>query len=342
MFSHKLRFLFIFLLASYSFFNILFVDALEAYRVHVPYQFVYLFFLFIVFFIWESNRFLDKYLEKRSFKNKNMRWAWMFSGSLGLTVLSTLVPFFIFYFYFNEFVERDMFFNIKLALTFGFRINLFLNTLNLIFVYLRQMRLAQLEAEEIKKISIQAQLQSLKNQVNPHFLFNNLNVLSALIQKDADLATEFIQQFSTVYRYVLQNQDKELTSLSNELGFLNSYLYLLKTRFDGSLDIILSIEEESRKLYILPVALQMLIENAIKHNICSKNKPLKIELFTEGIDWIVVKNNLQIKEVFEGSTKIGLNNIAKRYEHVSDRKVEVIEENGSFIVKLPLINIIES
>ncbi len=339
MFAHKYRFLFIFFLSIYSFTNIVFVGALEAYRIDIPEYYILSTLILMIYFIWEGNRILFFRLNNFKFKNKNTKWVWIFGGSLVLTTISTMIIYYIFYLLFPQYAPKNKFIIVKLMLTFGFRINLFLNTINIIFVYLRELRQAQLEAEEIKKISIQSQLQSLKNQINPHFLFNNLNALSALVGKDPDLAVEFIQQFSKVYRYVLQNQDKELIYLEEELEFLDSYFYLLKTRFNSSLEIKLDISSESKKMYIVSLALQMLIENAIKHNICSKSKPLKIEVYTEGIDKIVVKNNLQIKAVKEESTKIGLNNIIKRYGHISAGKVELIEDKENFIVKLPLIQI---
>ena len=169
--------------------------------------------------------------------------------------------------------EREMDLGLKLILAVGFRINLFLNTINVIFFYMKQLRESQVEAEQLKKISLQAQFQSLKDQVNPHFLFNNLNVLSSLVFRDQEIAAEFIQQFSRVYHYVLQNQEKELIEVGTELTFIESYVYLLRTRFGENPDIRINVPALILPHYTVPVALQMLVENAIKHNQRKLKKP---------------------------------------------------------------------
>jgi two-component system, LytTR family, sensor kinase len=336
MFAHRFRYLFVLLLAAYSFLNTLFINGFEVYNIILPAPYLILFFLVISFLVWESNRFIDAFISRKKFTNQIWRWIWQFGSSLLMTTLITGMVFYGFYQYFGNLIAQDINLASRLALTFAFRINLFLNVLNLIFTYLRQLRQAQLETEEFRKVSVQAQLQSLKNQVNPHFLFNNLNVLSTLITKDPEKAVEFIEQFAKVYRYVLQNQEKEVVALQTELEFIDSYLFLLKIRFNGSLNIYLRIDDITKNRYIVPVALQMLLENAIKHNISSKNKPLTVEIFTEN-NQVVVKNNLQLKETNEASTQVGLKNIAKRYEHISDKPVEISENNGFFTVKLPLL-----
>ena len=337
MFSHKYRYGFVVLLAIYSFVNTLFVEALEMYQIPVSNTEVFVLFLLITLFIWEGNRLISNALQKRISPDKNIYWVWQFGLSLAMTTAAILVPSLTLVYLHPAYDWTYLTTHLKIILAIGFRINLFLNIINLIFFYIRRLRQTQLEAEEFKKISVQAQLQSLRNQVNPHFLFNNLNVLSTLILKNPEKAVEFIEQFSKVYRYVLQNQEKEMVDLQSELEFIQSYLYLLKTRFNGSLNINLNINEATRSLYVVPVALQMLIENAIKHNVGSQKKPLNVEVFTEDDDKLVVRNNLQPKETQEPSTQIGLANIAKRYQHLSKKTVEVLRENGSFTVKLPLL-----
>jgi sensor histidine kinase YesM len=337
MFSHKYRYGFIGLLSIYSFFNTISIEALEAYRVTLSKTEVFLLFLVISWLVWDGNRLIEFLLQKKTFSNKNLYWVWQFGLSLLVTVVVVLLPVMILINFHPEIDKQVLPLHLKILLAFGFRINLFLNILNLIFFYIRKLRQTEIEAEEFKKISVQAQLQSLKNQVNPHFLFNNLNVLSALIVKNPETAVEFIERFSKVYRYVLQNQDKEIIELDSEIEFINSYLFLLKTRFNGSLNINLHINESARNAYVIPVALQMLIENAIKHNVGSQKKPLTVDVFTENDEKIVVRNNLQPKENHEPSTQIGLSNIAKRYHYLSSKQVEVIKENDAFIVKIPLL-----
>ncbi len=189
-------------------------------------------------------------------------------------------------------------------------------------------------AEKLKRENIIAQYETLKNQVNPHFLFNSLNTISTLITKDPETADRFIKQLSEVYRYVLEFREKELVSIETELKFVDSYLYLHKIRFGNNLIIKNSIKVGD--YFVAPLTLQILIENAIKHNIISDNKPLTIELYSEG-SYLVIANNLQKKKIIESKDKIGLNNIKSRYEVLSGKKV-LIEETGSkYIVKIPII-----
>jgi two-component system, LytTR family, sensor kinase len=226
---------------------------------------------------------------------------------------------------------------IKLAFTYGTRINLFLHIINGIFVFISEYKNKQLEAEELKRIITQAQLQSIKNQVNPHFLFNNLNVLSGMVMKDNPDANKFIEEFAKVYRYILNSQDKELISLQTELDYIKPYIFLLEKRFPESISIELNIPNKYYSYYIVPAALQMLIENAIKHNVVSKARPLQISLSANGRELLTVKNNLQIKQLPETSSQIGLKNISQRYEFITGKNIEIIKDDLSFSVAIPLI-----
>jgi LytS/YehU family sensor histidine kinase len=196
-----------------------------------------------------------------------------------------------------------------------------------------------MEAEQLKNISAQTELQLIKNQINPHFLFNNLNVLSALIMKNNSEANRFIEEFSKVYRYILSNHDKELVELNKELDFIKPYIFLLEKRFAEGLIIKINIPENYKGLYIIPASLQMLIENAIKHNVVSRSKPLLIDVDINDNNTIAVSNNLQAKQTVENSTGIGLQNIVKRYKLVSNRDVVISNNEKSFIVVLPLLNV---
>ena len=169
-----------------------------------------------------------------------------------------------------------------------------------------------------------AKYESLKSQVSPHFLFNSLNALTNLVYEDQDKAAKFIKQLSEVYRYVLDTRDKEVVSMEEEKNFLNSYLFLQQIRFGDKLKLEVNLDETRSR--IAPLVLQMLVENAIKHNVISEENPLHINIYVKD-GFIVVENNLQKKSVMlDESPGIGLDNIAKRYEFLSDKKVEVIEE----------------
>jgi hypothetical protein len=194
------------------------------------------------------------------------------------------------------------------------------------------------EKEQLERENIQSQLEGLKNQVNPHFLFNSLNTLVYMIPEDPDLAVRFVQQLSKVYRYILEIRDEKLIPLAKELKFLDSYIFLLKERFGDNLIVKVSVSEVYLNHKVIPLSLQLLLENAIKHNIISSLKPLVIEVFVEK-DKLIIRNNLQKKNQVMNSTKAGLQNIKNRYSFFSDKKVEVLSTSEYFIVMLPLMKV---
>lgn len=192
-----------------------------------------------------------------------------------------------------------------------------------------------LEAEKLKRAHLSAQYESLKNQVNPHFLFNSFNVLSSLVYKDQGLAAKFIQQLSRVYRYVLDTRDKEVVSLPQELEMLEAYLFLVKMRFGEALRIELSLEPDDQ-VAVVPLSLQMLVENAVKHNVVSKRRPLTLEIRREK-GQIVVRNNFQPREDERESLGVGLANIGERYRYLAGLEIEVAQANGFFTARIPVI-----
>ena len=201
--------------------------------------------------------------------------------------------------------------------------------------FLLNWRQSELRAAKLREAHIAAQYESLQNQVNPHFLFNSLNVLSTLVYRDQDLAAKFIKQLSTVYRYVLDAKNKEAVPLATELTALNAYIFLLKIRFDDGIRFENELPETLAG-HIAPLSLQMLVENAVKHNIANSEQPLVISLFEED-GFVVVRNNLQRKNNQQDAMGIGLTNIRTRYQFLSNKAVEVIENATHFKVKLPLI-----
>ena len=202
--------------------------------------------------------------------------------------------------------------------------------------FMNELKKSVEEKETLKRESLKAQLNALKTQVNPHFLFNNLNTLTALIPDTPKQAIEFVQQLSKVYRHILEVQDEKSIPLQDELDVLRAYGFLLKTRFGDNLDIDIDVPEEKLQQRIVPLSLQLLMENAIKHNIVSAAKPLKISVFAEN-GHLLVSNNLQIKNQMIESTGIGLENIRNRYKLLGDGEVKVVESGESFTVSIPLI-----
>ena len=341
MFSHQSRYFFIVLLAAYSLLNTVMVEVFVHYPIDISNGELFLVFLLLTFGIWEANRLWDNYLQAKTFTNIWSRLVAIFGGSIIFTTLITLTIGLSSAYLTMPFNAPTLLLPMKLLMMFAFRINLFLNVLNVIYWYVNQLEKTQIEAEKFKKISTQAQLQAVRNQVNPHFLFNNLSVLAALIPLDTNASVEFVGQFSKVYRYVLKSHEKELMELDTELNFIDSYLYLLKKRFGESLKISIQVEEEFRQHYIVPMALQMLVENAVKHNVVSKNKPLQINIFTEDDQLLIVQNNLQRKGVNElESTNLGLSNISQRYEFLTHKPIVIQENEIYFTVKLPIIKLV--
>ena len=190
-----------------------------------------------------------------------------------------------------------------------------------------------------------AQFESLKNQIDPHFLFNSLNVLSSLIEENPENAQRFTTSLSKIYRYVLEQKDKELVTVQEELAFAKTYMNLLKMRFENSITFELPENFELEAAKVVPLSLQLLLENTIKHNVVSENKPLHIKIYFKD-NYLVVENNLQKKEVLQDRKGVGLQNIVSRYAILSERKVLIDENKDSFAVYLPIltkqINIMET
>ena len=199
-----------------------------------------------------------------------------------------------------------------------------------------QLRRSILEKEAAKQAQIHSELESLRNQVNPHFLFNSMNTLMNLVMEDQKIAVSFLRKLSKVYRYVLENREDELISLQKELDFIYSYVFLQKERFKENFDVAFDIPDNYLSHQIIPLSLQILFENVIKHNIASRKKPLRIKVFIAN-DKLIVQNNLQRKEQVMYSTKIGLENIKTRYQYFTKETVQIEETDAHFMVHIPLI-----
>jgi sensor histidine kinase YesM len=193
------------------------------------------------------------------------------------------------------------------------------------------------EAENLKKENLQSQLEGLKGQVNPHFLFNSLNSLSSLIADEPEKAEKFLDEMSKVYRYLLRNNEEGLATLDKEMQFMQSYFHMLKTRYGEGLDMEMRIHEQYLKYQVPPLTLQMLVENAVKHNMILKDSPLQILIMTTNSGKLVVSNNLQRKGRNISSNKVGLSNIAKKYELMREEEITVQDDGKEFSVAVPLI-----
>ncbi len=191
-----------------------------------------------------------------------------------------------------------------------------------------------IENERLKQQNLQTELTALKNQIDPHFLFNSLNSLSCLIQ-DNDSASQFVKKLSFMYRYILQSGDRDMVTLREELKFLDSYCYLMKTRYRDRFRLVIDIDEEHLNKQIPPLAIQLLVENAVKHNEISQSNPLTVNVFYRDGS-IFVENKLQPRTVMSEGTGNGLVNLDKRYYLIEKQHIAIVKDDEKFSVELPL------
>ncbi|KIO76921.1 histidine kinase [Pedobacter lusitanus] len=194
----------------------------------------------------------------------------------------------------------------------------------------------EIELERVKADHVTAQFELLKQQVNPHFLFNSLNTLKSMVEIDDKHIPEFILNLSDFYRFTLEKRKQDVIPLAEELSILYSYIFLLKARFEDGICFDDRLSQDHASSLIPPFTLQLLVENCIKHNIVSLEQPLTISLYVKD-DLLHVENHLQLKMAAEPSTGMGLENICQRYEHLTHKKIEIEKKTDSFTVKLPLI-----
>ena len=181
-----------------------------------------------------------------------------------------------------------------------------------------------------------AKYKSLKSQIHPHFLFNSFSVLSSLVAENPKIAEQFISKLSKLYRYILENDDYQTVSLSKELSFLDHYFFLLKTRHGSAIELERKVNLKTDVIQLPALSLQTLVENAVTHNLFSEEDPLKIQVYNEGDDYLVVKNELRKKEETISSTHIGLKNLGNRFKLYFKREIQVLTDKNYFTVKLPI------
>ena len=296
--------------------------------------------ILITILVWEGNLRIDHWL--------NRKYPWITRPgkrilvhlflSVGYSAVSIFIAAFLFNLFSNELPFNGKEFVRVTMIILGVLVmmSILLLSIEISTQFFNHWKNSLVEIEKYRAESLQAQLQNLKNQINPHFLFNNLSVLSSLVYKDQDKAVEFINQLSKVYRYLLDNQSSELVPVEDELVFIRSYIYLLQIRFDRNLVITTEVKKEDLNKLIPPMALQILLENAIKHNEASSDHPLSISIVSEE-EKLIVSNNLQLRPQHEPGSQTGLKNIRARYAFFTEKPVEVLQTKDSFIVKIPLL-----
>jgi len=233
---------------------------------------------------------------------------------------------------FDTFLKEENFSNYIISIIIFFFISLFIHA----FYFYKGYQENKIKEQKIIAGAASARFESLKNQIDPHFLFNSLNVLSSLIEENPENAQRFTTSLSKIYRYVLEQKDKELVSVDEELSFAKTYMNLLKMRFENSLFYELPDSVPNPDAKVVPLSLQLLLENTVKHNVVSAQKPLHIRIFIEG-DYLVIQNDFRKKEVLQERQGVGLQNIVSRYSIITQRKVLVEQTAETFTVKIPIL-----
>lgn len=291
------------------------------------------------FVIGLLNMYYFDYLDKRTWKTGETIKR-ILIGIVGSIILTLVALFFlnmfsnvvVFGMPYQEFINNQEISQYK----FGVWITLtMLVVFHFIYFYNKYQQNKVKESQIVAKNQT-AKFESLKNQLDPHFLFNSLNVLTSLIGENPNQAEKFTTKLSKVYRYVLEQKDKDLIPLEEELKFAKSYMQLLKMRFEDGINFSIPDTVSNPELKIVPLSLQLLLENSVKHNVITSNNPLEIKIY-EQHGFLVVENNINLKTSIEKGTKVGLKNIHQRYSLISKEKVEITNKNKIFKVKLPLL-----
>jgi hypothetical protein len=291
------------------------------------------------FVLGYSNMYFFDYLEKRHW-SKNDTLKRILIGVLGCVGI-TLVGLFmlraftsVVYFgsTFEDFLTREKFESYQ----FGLWITLSIVSVFYVIYFYNKYQQNKIKEQKVIAGTASAKFDALKNQLDPHFLFNSLNVLTSLIEENPDNAQQFTTSLSKVYRYVLEQKNKELVTVDEELQFAKTYMSLLKMRFEDSIIFSMPEKAQNPESKVVPLSLQLLLENAVKHNMVTSNKPLHIKIY-EDDNFLVVENNLQTKQIVKKSSGVGLSNIMERYRLLTDRKMDINKSATKFMVAIPML-----
>jgi len=285
-----------------------------------------------------GNRLIAKVLDRK--------FSWLKYGTyrfvlhLTLGILYSLVIINLAYLLFKYLLTTEPPIISQLVVTNVYGIGIFIPLFSIYFslYFLRHWRVSIVATEKAQKENLKAQLTSLKDHLDPHFLFNNLNILSSLIEIDTDRSQQFLGKFAEVYRAILLAKDEDLITLDEELKFMESYIFLIKTRFREDINFTIAVSDDFKHYMLPPLSIQMLVENAVKHNKITEQKPLTMEILSAESGYLIVKNNLNKQVLTDAeSSGSGLNNLKGRYAPFSDQEVKVMEDGECFEVSIPLI-----
>lgn len=301
--------------------------------------------LFFIIFVWEGSRAFNNYLNRRLPFETGVLRRFFIQAVVCLVVMLVIHTSLLLYFepYYSKYLPPQMAIVAKVASYFlDTFIVVAVNTAYFGFYFFDKWKKNLTEKETwakeralLQKEQLNAQYENLKNQLNPHFLFNSLSSLDSLIDDNPQLAREFLRQLAKVFRYVLQHKEDELVTLETELAFIRHYVTLLQTRFEGTFQLRCAVSDDALEQRIVPVTLQILIENAIKHNVISEAQPLTVTLTTRD-GYLEVANTVQRKKQIATSNGQGLHNLQQLYRYLNEREVE-IETGEVFMVRVPLL-----
>lgn len=273
--------------------------------------------------------------------NLNWKQKFHFKYQRGLSFIIHLSFFFLWMFFlklvnlwiydFDTFSISDRLINFSYLL-----VMLILVVISRIIMLTEQSKLNAIEKEQLIQQNLQNELSALRNQINPHFLFNSLNSLSLLVMEDQKAARTFINKLSFMFRYMLQSKDQDMVCIKEEVRFLESYIHLIKQRYRKNFQAMISIDEKLFHQEIPTLALQILMENAVKHNEISNENPLKVEVFDDE-KYIVVRNKIQERTGSVESTHTGLSNLNSRFKLLMNKEIEIYTEDKYFTVKIPIL-----
>lgn len=293
----------------------------------------------VTLFLWVGNMWITKLLDKSfpwlSFGRKR------FFTHLTIGILYTLLIINGAYYGFKTLFTEDPPVLEQFIAANILGILLFIPSFSIYFSlqFLTQWQQTELEMERFQKESMRSQLASLKNHLDPHFLFNNLNILSALIDKDTQQSQDFLVRFAQVYRTMLLTKVEDLVTLEEEMDFIHSYIYLIKTRFENNINFDINIPADSYYHMLPPLTVQLLIENAVKHNIISEDRPLDISLHVEGQEMIIINSLYEKPEDLKNKSGTGLKNLKDRYGYFCDQPILFDQKAETYEVRVPLIEI---
>lgn len=292
------------------------------------------------FVLGYSNKFFFDYLETINWGPGKIKPKRIVIGITGSVIITMVAIFFLRMFISTVIYDQPLeafMSNQKFEYySFGLWITLTIVIIfHFIYFYNRYQK-GKIKEQKVIAGTASAKFDALKNQLDPHFLFNSLNVLTSLIEENPDNAQKFTTSLSKVYRYVLEQKNKDLVTVDEELDFARTYMSLLKMRFEDSIVFDIPDRASNPESKVVPLSLQLLLENAVKHNMVTSTKPLHIKIYEEG-ESLVVENNLQPKQIVKKSSGVGLNNIRQRYNLLTNKKVNINQRAERFAVALPML-----